>query len=176
MSIQSALTAFLNSDKGIQKIANIQRKTIRENSGKISGIGADMYNSIVTDLIKCIQSFLPDSLKKARSNSLLDRSSYCIDDLKIQKDGKLYIGISFADVAVFRESVNPGLWPDGVPNIVMHLTNGWHAKGSTSGMWHGREIITRSNYDGDSFLFDAINEFNLTHISAQATLSNMYHR
>ena len=170
MSIKSILDDYLKTKAGLQKIRDIEKKN------KVSfGHDLDTYKKLVNDLISCIIDFLPVSLKTSRQHSLLNRSSYVIDKNHIFENGFYRIGISFAPETVFRPSLVPEKW-DGVPNIVLHLSNGWRANGSVSGLWHGEYTKSRRSYSGDPFMREAINEFNLTHTNATARLNNSYYR
>lgn len=170
MSIKSVLDDYLKTKSGLQKIRNVEKKT-----GVSVGYDSNVYKMLVDDLINCVIDFLPASLKTNRQHSLLSKGSYIVEKNPVFENGFYKIGISFAPEAVFRPSLVPEKW-DGVPNIILHLSNGWRANGSVSGLWHGEYTKSRRSYDGNPFMREAINEFNLTHTDATARLSNLYYR
>ena len=169
MSINDKLKAFFASSEGKKKVAELRAQ------GRIGGkyaIPKEQYRPAVDDLIACIKANLPDSL---RSSELMDDNSYLVSKARRQKDGSIRIDIRFAPDAVFRPSLDPtGPWGEGVENIVLHLSNGWHAAGTVTGEWHGRQARSRQVYEGDSFMQDAVFDFNMSHIGVTAELGSQY--
>ena len=170
LSIISALNEFLKTNNGKKKIMEAQAK-----SNYVSDFQNSFYKTMVDDLISCIIDFLPPSLKTNREHSLLNRSSYIIHGPKFSEGSSYKIEVSFSDDAVFRPSLVPQRW-NGIPNIVLHLSNGWRANGSVSGLWHGEYTQSRRSFVGDPFMKEAISEFNFTHSGVTARLSDAYYR
>lgn len=172
VSIEATLNNFLLSEKGRKKVQKAV-DAARKQGKQIGIIGIDpSYMNIVRDLIKCVQANLPESLQ---SSELLSDAAYIISKPVQTKDGNYRIDISFDPAAVFRPSLSPNdTWGDGIANIVLHLSNGWHASGTVSGVWHGQTIRSRQTYDGDDFMKQAIFEFNTSHVGATATLGTNY--
>ena len=169
MSINDKLKAFFASGEGKRRVAEL-----RANGGLPTkyAIPKEQYKPAVDDLIQCIKANLPDSL---RSSALMDDSAYIVSRPSVRKDGSVRINIRFAPEAVFRPSLDPsGPWGEGIENIVLHLSNGWHAKGTVTGEWHGREARSRQVYEGDSFMQDAVFDFNMSHIGVTAELGPQY--
>ena len=172
MSIESVLAEYLRSAAGRKKV----QLALLESGKKGTPIKAaaidESYKLLVNDLIHCIQDYLPLSLKNSELS--LD-SAYDISDPIIQKDGSIRVDISFNPAAVFRPSLDPNpAWGDGVENIVLHLSNGWNARGAVSGIWHGEITQSRRSYDGDDFMERAIFDFNTTHAGVMAVLGKQY--
>lgn len=82
------------------------------------------------------------------------------------------VRISFDKNSLFRESLNGGY--DGVKDIVLHFTYGWHAKGYTYGDWHGNTYISRKDRDENPFLKEAVSEYNSLQTYATAMLEPEY--
>ena len=176
MSIESKLKEWAKSKKGQAKIEAARRDAAKRGVPFGNGGGSKRIQltpemmDMVNDLIHTVQEYLPESL---RSSELMDDTSYIVMKPRVSPDGRYLIGIKFSDAAVYRPSVAPDDY-DGVPNIVLHLSRGWHARGSIRGEWHGQEILTRRTYGGEQFMQEAINEFNMTHASALAVLNDDY--
>lgn len=87
------------------------------------------------------------------------------DDIIIEtpvKDekGVISISLSFRPGSMFRPSLDPEEYPEGIQNIVLHFTHGWSARRPIRGEWHGTEVWSRVTRRGSSFMQDAVNEFN----------------
>lgn len=172
MSIETILNQYLLSPAGKKKV----QKAIDEanKNGRTLGdtVISTSYMTIVKDLIHCIQENLPASLA---DSDLSNDVAYIVGKPIPTSDGKYRIDISFAPSAVFRPSLSPdSRWGDGVENIVLHLSNGWHASGSVFGEWHGEQVCSRQHYSGDDFMKQAIFDFNMSHVGAIATLGANY--
>lgn len=172
MSIQTVLNDFLQSPSGKRKVKKAVDEARR--SGKIIGtpIPDPSYMEVVNELIQCVQNNLPESL---RSSELSQNAAYIVGKPVQTKDGNYRIDISFDPAAIFRPSLAPNSkWGDGVENIVLHLSNGWHAAGTVSGIWHGETVRSRQVYDGDDFMKQAIFDFNMSHVGVTAVLGLQY--
>jgi hypothetical protein len=91
--------------------------------------------------------------------------SVSIDDIIIEpsstnEKGEVTISLSFRPGSLFRPSLQPGKYPEGVQNILLHFTHGWSAKKSIRGEWHGDEVWSRKLRTGSSFMQEAVEEFN----------------
>lgn len=87
------------------------------------------------------------------------------DDIIIEapvKDDKgiVSISLSFRPGSMFRPSLDPEEYPEGIQNIVLHFTHGWSARRPIRGEWHGEEVWSRVSRRRSSFLQDAVSEFN----------------
>lgn len=81
------------------------------------------------------------------------------------EDGKYRVDISFREDALHRESLNPGRFPDGVHNIVLLFTKGYHAGNYVYGEWKnssrpGDTIRSKISRPANDFLSRAVAEFN----------------
>ncbi len=97
--------------------------------------------------------------------------SFKIEDIIVEQpkvvDGELQINISFSEEALGRSSLFPAKYPDGVEDIVLHLSRGYHARDyvysydvSKSGNGKYARIRSRKDRDPNPFLKDAVDEFN----------------
>lgn len=171
MSIESVLAKYLQSSAGRKKVQSLMSKSGKTVVDK-KLLNASEYKWLLDDLIHCIQAYLPASLD---NSALHSDDAYVVGQPIAQKDGTIKIDISFASDAVFRPSLAPDArWGDGVPNIVLHLSNGWDAHGSVTGLWHGEFVRSRPTYEGDDFMKLAIFDFNTTHAGAIAVLGSQY--
>lgn len=90
-------------------------------------------------------------------------SSISMDDIRVHKPRKTKEGyvVKLSLDNVFRKSLVPEEYPQGVEDIVLHFTRGWSAKGTVRGTWGDREgVYSRRQRAGNTFVYDAINEFN----------------
>ena len=88
-----------------------------------------------------------------------------IDDIVMgepvaSKDGTTQITLSFREDALFRQSLQPQMFPHGVEDIVLHFTQGWNAKGSVFGSWHGSDTWSQRAKLPNIFLYNAVLEIN----------------
>lgn len=58
-----------------------------------------------------------------------------------------------------RPSMVPELYPEGAYDIVNLLNDGYLAKHSVHGSWHGKDIYSRAVFPGAHFIEDAIRSF-----------------
>ena len=91
--------------------------------------------------------------------------SVSLDDILVEtpiedSTGITLVSLSFRPGSMFRASLAPRKYPDGVPNIVLHFTRGWSARGGLRGEWHGEKVWSRRSRSGSSFMQDAVAEFN----------------
>jgi hypothetical protein len=82
--------------------------------------------------------------------------------------GQARINISFRQDALFRESLDPDEYPEGIEDIVLHFAHGWHAKKHIYGLWrrpsynggYYAQVRSRKDREPSPFLQNAVNEFN----------------
>lgn len=79
-----------------------------------------------------------------------------------EKDGKMQIRISFDEDKLHRDSLCEN--SEGIANIVLLFTKGYHAKARVHGTWKKRTgdvvIWSKKDRDPNNFLQLAVNEFN----------------
>lgn len=181
MSIQSELKKWASSPAGKKKIAMVKMDALMSGGGlggaSGSGSGQSGGGGIPPNYIEqCIQdakrsviASLPLSLSRT-----INENSFQEPVIKVRKDGSVAVSISFKPDAVHRDSLVPKVWEDGVQNIVMHLSTGWSARGAVYGEWYGTDTYSRSDYAGDDFMRDAVNDFNSKHQNAYLELNAKY--
>lgn len=176
MSIDSALKKWLSSPAGKEKLREVQATSLK--SGKSFGhtpngvpVSIALAKKYAEDMINEVISMLPSSLKY--SENPITRSSF-LEPVVIPDTDGFAVKISFNPSAVHRDSLVPEVWNDGIPNIVVHLSNGWSARGAVYGEWHGKDTWSRAEYGGDLFMSEAVDSFNRTHPLAVAELGSEY--
>ncbi len=87
-------------------------------------------------------------------------SDIIVEEPLSDENGGTTISLSFRPGAMFRPSLQPEKYPEGVENIVLHFTHGWSAKGYISGEWHGDQVWSRRTRSGTPFMQEAVSEFN----------------
>jgi len=74
--------------------------------------------------------------------------------------GEVIITLSFRPGSMFRPSLQPDEYPEGVQNILLHFTHGWSARRRIRGEWRGEKVWSRKFHCGSSFMQQAVDEFN----------------
>ena len=82
----------------------------------------------------------------------------------VDTDGYMRLYISFKDGSLHRDSLVPNRYPEGINNIVLLFTKGYHAQGSVHGTWHKPsgdiETWSRRSREPNDFLNRAVADFN----------------
>ena len=176
MSLEQVLQKWASSAEGQKKLKSQARAAM--SSGKSFGktmsgepVSRETALKYAEDMMAEIIRHLPHSL--ANSPKPITRDSFQ-DPVVNMRDAGFDIQISFRPDAVERESLVPEKYPDGVQNIVVHLSNGWSARGAVQGEWWGVETWSRMEYAGDDFMREAVMSFNATHPYAEARLGDEY--
>ncbi|NMA66660.1 MAG: hypothetical protein GX957_10550 [Clostridiaceae bacterium] len=98
----------------------------------------------------------------------------------VDKNKEYCVDVSFNEEALFRPSLIPYEYPEGVPNIVLHLTHGWFARSLAFGYWESKDmpISSRKMYGGNDFMQNVADEFNkkFSKEDNEVTLSEEYRR
>lgn len=177
MSITDELNKWASSPAGKKRLAeeNIKALKAGRSFGKAGKSGVQINRAMVKqyaeDMIDHILAKLPDSLRD--SPTPITRASF--NEPVIKLDGDTFeVKISFRPDAVHRDSLAPDRWEDGIENIAVHLSNGWSARGAVRGEWHGSETWSRAKFSGDSFMREAVEDFNQQHPAAFAELGVEY--
>lgn len=98
-----------------------------------------------------------------------------IGELCVNDEGRLYISIFFDPNCLQRESLRYDLYPEGISNIVLLFERGYHANGAVHGEWHGVHTWSLTDREPNSFLKDAVQEFNSRNSKvATASLEGVY--
>lgn len=128
---------------------------------KATAYGEQMRNILFKHVNSVIKSITLDDIE--------------VGDVEVDDSGKYSIKISFDKGSLHRESLRPDLYPDGLHNIVLLFERGYHAANAVKGEWHGQYISSRTDREPNSFLNDAVEEFNkLNGKIATATLEGVY--
>lgn len=78
----------------------------------------------------------------------------------IGNSGNYEISISFDSDSLRRQSLDPSAYPEGITDIVKLFVKGYNAHGSVFGEWHGEQTASLRHRDPNSFMKDAVQEFN----------------
>jgi len=177
MSLEQVLQKWAASSEGQKKLKAEAKSALSRGKsfGKTSGTGVNYSvqtaKQYAEEMMDEIIRYLPRSL--ANSPEPITRDSFQEPVINVRDDG-FDVRISFRPDAVHRESLAPEKYPDGVENIVVHLSNGWSARGAVYGEWHGVETWSRMESAGDDFMREAVMSFNATHPLAEARLGDEY--
>lgn len=167
MSLDSKINTFLKSKEGKQKIADAKAKALKE--GRTFGQpGASVSKEDAIKAAKRFKQILLNILHTGSSDwnlESIEDKDIIIGEPEVTKDGKINIDIWFDEKAVFRPSLDPSRFSEGVPNIVVHLTHGWNAAGAVTGTWYSKrgtfeDTTSRMSFNGDDFMQEAVNQFN----------------
>lgn len=110
-----------------------------------------------------------DSIIKAMKTILFKHVNTVINSIQLDdivageltvEDGKAMARISFKEGSLHRESLIPEFHPEGIKDIVLLFETGYHASQSVHGLWHDKETYSRTDREPNSFLQDAVEEFN----------------
>lgn len=86
-----------------------------------------------------------------------------VSDPYVGEDMLYRIDISFRDGSLHRESLDPEVY-DGIGNIVLLFTKGYHARGQVHGIWHTNNgdlyVGSRTDREPNDFLQNAVDSFN----------------
>lgn len=96
--------------------------------------------------------------------------SITLEDIVVQKpyqdiDGIWKLKVSFRDGALQRDSLDVDAFPEGINNIILLFTKGYHARNFVHGWWidkygnHGN-VRSRKDREGNDFLVKAVAKFN----------------
>ena len=157
--VKSLIEEFAASPYGKEEV---KKKTGVEYISKKGSINSKITKYLV--LMKDILFGYISSVIKS-----FDKEDIVIGDVVTDKSGMVTGSLSLKNT--FRESLAPNTAWDGnnvgwvggtsgILNIVLHFHRGWNARGAVHGLWHGQETWGRRSYDANSFLQDAVNEFN----------------
>lgn len=104
-----------------------------------------------------------------------------VGEPNIDKKGNISLTISFHEGSLQRPSLYKKGYPDGVENIVLLFTHGYHAKNYVYGKWSYKRFSThkpirsRKDRKPNDFLQRAVEEFNrFAKGHAIAVLNNIY--
>lgn len=143
------------------------QKVLRE-AGKKAVLGAirngekpQDADKLADEMKTVLLAHLPDSLKT------LTMSDFEEPEFKIVDEEAVMV-IRFLPGSVFRPSLDPEKYPNGIADIVVHLDHGWDAKRVTGGLWHGEYHLSRQHSERQDFLQDAVDEFNRAHPESEA--------
>lgn len=78
----------------------------------------------------------------------------------IGNTGNYEVSISFDAEALRRSSLDPTNYPAGITDIIKLFVRGYDAKGSVFGEWHGEQHASLRHREPNSFMSDAVQEFN----------------
>ncbi len=94
----------------------------------------------------------------------IELTDIVVGDPQVGEDGLYRIEISFREGSLHRESLVPWKHPDGLRNIVLLFTQGYHTEKSIHGVWHkpSGDVVTwnRKNREPNDFLDRAVDAFN----------------
>lgn len=122
--LQKKLEAYANTPQGKAKM----KVGLTEGSGMGTAPSIAEMNSMADSLIEHIQKHIPYQLEA------LGKTLKKSQPVK-QPNGSYQITISFDHGSLFRESLRPDLYPEGVSNIVALFNNGYTAEKQIYGKW-----------------------------------------
>lgn len=156
-SLQEKIRLFLNTNKGkqlVQEYLSSGSSSSRKNSSVKNALeSANMMKSILLEHLyyagiydEGISKFTPDDI--------------IIVGPTIDDSGNMEIYLNFNKEALHRDSLDPIRFPGGVDNIILLFTHGWDANSQVFGEWRGERVGSRKHKEPDSFMQDAVDEFN----------------
>lgn len=158
-SINAKLDAWAKTKSGQKVLAAAGKKAL---IGAIrNGEKPQDAEKLADEMKAVLLAHLPDSLQS------LTMSDFAEPEFKVVDDEAVMV-IRFLPGAVYRPSLNPEKYPNGIADIVVHLDHGWDAKHVTGGLWHGEYHLSRQHSARQDFLQDAVEEFNRAHPDAEA--------
>lgn len=173
MSIETVLTAYLNSTAGKRKVEEARKEALK--AGKPFGQpGGTVISS--ASVAKATQA-MKDILVSALLENNLGAIGY--DDIVVSAprfidNGEVEIDINFVASALRRESLDPVRFPDGVDNIIRLISHGWDTHdGRVSGFWHGEYTWNKTVSQPNGFLQQAVSDFNKLNLG-RAKLNDEY--
>lgn len=85
-----------------------------------------------------------------------------ICNTELTKQGSLLLELDFDETKNQRDSLQPGLYPEGVYDLVALLNHGYDASGMVYGRWESKQIDTWSlpHREGLYFIQKAVEKFN----------------
>lgn len=108
-------------------------------------------------------------------------SDIVVEEPKLGEKGLYTLNISFKEGSLHRESLYDEGYPDGIENIVLLFTRGYHAKRYAYGVWAYRDfgsmypVRSRKDREPNDFMKRAVEEFNkIAKGSAVAALNSIY--
>lgn len=161
MSIESKLADYLASPAGKKKVAEEKAKAFK--SGLTFGQPSGQVTSkqIALEAAERMKGILLDHFADVNISGI-HPEDIVIGSPRIDKDGNITVEINLNESAVQRDSLYPAEYPDGIENIVVHLTHGWDANGVVCGYWAkaGHSVQSRQHFEGNPFMQKAVEDFN----------------
>lgn len=145
----------------------LQDKAVKKKIKEQYGVDVDGVQSqaemdvaaenMVETLLRHMSQDVGDSLHA------IDRNAIIVSKPKrVGKDGMYKIDISFNTAVLHRDSLYKEKYPNGIDDIVSLFVHGYNASNPVYGQWHGSRVRSRTNRAPNSFMQNAINEFNAT--------------
>ena len=182
--IMNLLRNYANSPEGRKKIKEVygidydprEKETVNKIKGKAEEMRRILFKHIKTN-------------KNAGEENQEWIKSFSINDIIIDKpqkiNGEWSVKLSLNSKALRRESLYEDEYREGVYDIILLLSKGYHAKDYVYGLYKDRKtysyewvsIRSKKDRDPDPFLENAINEFNdIQKDEAKAELIGKYQK
>ena len=164
--IMKKLSEYISTDFGKKRVDDTIKRYVSGsdshvgNSGKTYGGGRIVTQKQMSRLAKEFLSILRTAAASSgMPESVMEHiESFDHTHPYNNPDGSMGITVYMTDSAS-RPSLDPGRYPDGVDDIVVHLNAGYYAKDSVYGMWHGVRTKSLQKREGAWFIQKAVDEF-----------------
>lgn len=145
---------MINKESIKEKASNHIYKAMKKNT-EMRHISNKKIKEYAEQLKQVVVEAVRERIKYFRERYVI------VSDVKTGENGESFVELRFDPKGVHRDSLYPKSYPGGVDNIVLLLTKGWErTKNPVHGMWHGRHVYGKRSRRADTFLLDAIREFN----------------
>lgn len=115
------------------------------------------------------QSIIEAYLNIVSQGAAFDVSTVSVNNYNTKGD-EASIKITFNGSGLWRPSLFPKKYPDGVYDIFGLIANGYHAERRVFGEWRGRRISSQTFRAPNDFLQKVASDFELTHDGIQVIL------
>lgn len=161
MSIESQLKAFAKTDRFKQLVADAKKEAIK--NGTYFGVGGSGGQGFSKEQMRAYGFKMKEILYRHVKQVIPSVEDYdiLVGNPVERPDGQYEVPVYFEPVAMERWSLDPYRYGK-VDNIAVLLTHGWDKhEGRVVGVWHGEVTTGLQNRDGNPFMQDAVNEFNV---------------
>lgn len=156
MSLTDQLKALEKTPRFQKMAAEAAKKAAK--AGQTFGQGKEAV-SVAVVLRRCerLKELLYQETVKVIPSVKLDH--ILVGTPVIDQNGNYVVNIEFDRRFAHRDSLFPQRY-DGVDNIFLHMTHGWHAKDRVYGAWRDSDVASRTSFDGSDFIQRAVEKFN----------------
>lgn len=173
MALNDKINAYLKSASFQSKLksaitdGNVGRTQKPKNADKVDEVDLSGENIASIVLAQQYETEMRDILKAefkrihTADKELPEKFENALDSKIITRDKHLAIEFRFDDT-LWRESLNPGKYPDGAYLNVL-FNNGVNAQGYVYGVWHDRFVRSVKNRPASRFMYKARDKFMQQH-------------